>query len=111
MSDERRGVKVEVLHEDLWGGACHTMTGWREWLEEMFSRVPEEHREQATLEIESEGGYDGSHNAAVTVYYWREESDDEQRSRQTREHRALIEQERLLAERLEAIQARLRKEE
>lgn len=43
--------------------------------------IPKEFRKNATCEIGSESGYEGSHRASVVIEYWRPMTDDEREAR------------------------------
>jgi hypothetical protein len=42
-----------------------------EWLQGILATIPEEHRDSAKIEIDSTGGYEGSHYATIEIEYSR----------------------------------------
>ncbi len=88
MSDERT-VKVNVLGRSIYGSLVDgeeyedNLTGVIEWLNDILQQIPEEHRDDVTIHVESEAGYEGEHHAEIEIYYWRAETDQE---RKIREH-------------------------
>lgn len=51
------------------------------WFQAKVSEIPEEYRATATIEIDSAGGYEGSHFGKITISYWRIETDEEVEAR------------------------------
>ncbi len=41
------------------------------WLQEMMAKIPEAHRDSATIEIDSVGSYENSHYASICIEYSR----------------------------------------
>ena len=54
------------------------------WLNELLEEIPEEHRSQTIITVESETDYDG-HNPRVVIAYRRPETDEEMADRIRRE--------------------------
>lgn len=52
------------------------------WLNGWIEKIPAEFRDQSSIEIDSNGGYEGSHFANVKISYRRPETDDEIGKRQ-----------------------------
>lgn len=100
-----RTTRVEVFNESLYGES-NTLPGWKEWLTLKFNEVPPEYRDNAVLEIDSVGGYEGEHHTEVTIYYDRPETEIERQYRHARERARADEEEQLAARRLADARAR-----
>lgn len=57
------------------------------WFAGKLEAVPAEHRATARIEIDSAGGYEGSHYGRIKIYYIRQETDEETASREKEEQR------------------------
>ena len=91
-------IKVHVFDaergDDNWP-PCGLME-FSEWLQAQIATIPEEFRETAAIEVDSEDGYEGSHYASISIVYWRPMTDDEraelarkeEEGRKQEEHRA-----------------------
>jgi hypothetical protein len=83
MTDVLPAVEVTLFQAESWRQnwpPVH-MDKFIAWLQEQLSKIPPPFRASAKIEIESEGGYDGDHNATITIKYWRPETPDETQRR------------------------------
>lgn len=72
------------------------------WFADKLEAIPPEHRATAKIEIDSAGGYEGSHYGHIAIYYYRLETDDEMADREADERRR---QERQTAQELQTLAA------
>lgn len=47
------------------------------WLQQYLNSIPAQWRDNAKIEIDSVGGYEGSHYAAIYIKYTRPQTDEE----------------------------------
>lgn len=92
---ERKQVKVVVFDGKQYDGDWPTpdfpttLRATIEWFQRKLEQIPPEYRDAARCEIESSGGYEGSHYGRITIEYYRAETDDEMDARITKERAAL----------------------
>jgi hypothetical protein len=76
----RKTKKISALYQERYGGGPFVFDGSLDEvigsLAKIRAEIPEEYRELATCEIESESEYD-SHHATISVSYARPETDEE----------------------------------
>ena len=66
-------------------------TEFAAWFAGKLGEIPGEYMASAKIEIDSAGGYEGSHYGHIEIYYDRPETDDEMTSREAGELRRKIE--------------------
>lgn len=102
MDNQKQDVKVVVYEEDS-PFIPESVTEFSEFWDNIFSKIPEEFREEATVELETLGGYDYQY-LYVTVSYYREETDSEFQARLNKEQSKTCEVEALEREQLRFLQ-------
>lgn len=79
VSQDRYGQGPFVFGESYEDGSLDRVI---ESLHKIRNSIPEEYRTKARCEISSEGGYEDSHSASITVKYYRPETPGETAARE-----------------------------
>jgi hypothetical protein len=84
---ERRKVKVDVLIAERYDSEWppDKLPAFAEWANRLLESVPAECRPAAEIEFDARGGYDGDCIPELSVFYWRDETDDEMQYRAAEE--------------------------
>lgn len=88
---DRRKVKIVVFngeqYDDDWPtlDSSTTLLAAIAWFNDKLIAIPEEYRESASCEIDSAGGWEGSHYGHIEIWYNRPETDEEMKSRAEKE--------------------------
>lgn len=89
-------IKIEVFNKEQYQGEWpeENAIKFLEWFEEKISSIPEEFRSSAKVELESVSGYEDSSYAAIEIYYYRPETEEEAKVRESKEQNraALVKQ-------------------
>lgn len=79
---ERQSIRITVLDTEQCDGDWppETAAEFMAWWQSMIDRIPEEHRSEARIEIDTTAGYDRDF-AHLEIYYLRPETDEERAAR------------------------------
>ena len=72
---DRQKISVSVLDKEHYGG-CESLIKYRDWIDGLIQKIPEDCRVNATIEVDDETYYDSSY-VRIQVSYWRWETDSE----------------------------------
>lgn len=75
-----RRDKKEVLISCYEYNAPSSLLDFKDWIDGLLDDVPEQYRDSACFEIESESDYDGC-STKIEVYYMRPETEEEEKFR------------------------------
>jgi len=81
-------IKITIFYQEQYGGPDwppEDAIKYIEWFSEKLASIPEEHRKNAKIELDSSGGYEDSSYVKIKIYYSREETDLEIQAREEKE--------------------------
>lgn len=80
-------IKIEVFKKEQYDGDWPEENAFQflTWFEEKINSIPEEFRETAKVELEPVSGYDGGSYASIEIYYYRPETEEETKVRESKE--------------------------
>ena len=79
-------IKVEVFNEEQYDGEWPSENGaeFIAWFQEKLESIPQEFRGSAKIELDSVSGYEGSSYASIEIYYYRPETEEEAKVRESK---------------------------
>ena len=92
-------IKIEVFNKEQYEGEWpqENAIKFLAWFEEKIKSIPEEFRDESRVELESVPSYENSAYLSIGIYYYRPETDEEERVRKSREqNRAELQRQREL---------------
>ena len=85
---DRLAIKVKIVDRSVYGSlidvnnyGADRIVDLIAWLQGILEEIPEECRDRAFIEIDSEGGYEGEHHVEMSLCYQRDETDSEMEKR------------------------------
>lgn len=97
------GSPYQIPHND------GTLVHFIQWLEKLNQKIPQQHRNTARVEIESELDYGDSSKATIRVFYSRPETDEEEEARERKHKETRLNAKAYLEQQLAAINKELGK--
>jgi hypothetical protein len=77
--------RITIFNQEQYDGdwVPEKLSDALQWLQLKLQEIPAEYRDSAIIEIDSAGGYEGSHYGHIEIHYTRPETDNEILLRET----------------------------
>lgn len=87
---KKQETRITVFKQERYDGQWPPEHGnsFIAWFQAKLNEIPEEHRGNARIELDSQSGYEGSHYASIEITYRRMETEEEAKSREAEEERS-----------------------
>jgi len=80
-------IKISIFDKEQYDGDWppESASGFIEWFNSKLKNIPEEYRSDARIELDSVSSWEDSSYASIEIYYYRQETKEEEKSRANKE--------------------------